>query len=347
MRHAIIMASIAIALAGCKTNQSALVGIYDNGMEGFKSSSMILSSCGYGAVMTSVSGMLGPWNVINSEGNSYVHMHWTDCMDDEIHELDALFLLNKERRTLALAGTGGDLKGALAAARALPAERLLNQEMRYNYVTNAIPQKYEKAFADFPAELEKMKRRAAARKRQKEEEAARARKEQPVYEACLAEIKADPRKILTIPFVFYQEGEEPKFLKGRAKRTPEVRAVMDALGDKTIKFPEDVLLSFLDRYEWNSYFYVIAPVFVRDELTAESRRKLHPRMRDYAEHLDGERAGTFYEHKNTPIDLVRDACGWKGSGWFSDALNRRLKCESESASSEDANSDRRVQPDNE
>ena len=48
-------------------------------------------------------------------------------------------------------------------------------------------------------------------------------------------------------------------------------------------------------------------------------------MRDYAERLDGGRARAFYEHRNTPIDLVRDANGWNGSGWLKDTLRRRLK----------------------
>lgn len=325
----------AIALAGCETDKSALVGIYSNGMGEFSASSVFLSSSGYGIFMAGVGGVPGSWDVLDAGGNCYVHMHWADGTSSELREGDALFALDKKMKTLEFVGIGDDLESALAKAKALPVGRPFNREKNYHYVTNVIPPEYEKMLADFPANLEKMKRRAENRKRKKEEEAARARQEQPIYEACLAEIKADPSKILTIPFAFYQEGEEPKFLKGRAKRTPEVRAVMDALGDKTVKFSEEDLMSFLNRYEWESYFYVIAPVFVRDELTAESRRKLHPRMRDYAERLDGERAGAFYEHKNTPIDLVRDAYEWKGTGWFKDALNRRLKNEKASTTSND------------
>lgn len=325
MRYKLFLASIAIALAGCHTDKSALVGIYSNGMSQFSSASVILSQSGYGIFMSGVGGVLGSWEVLNSEGQNYVHMHCAEGASSEIREVDALFSLDKKLRTLEFVGIADTLNGALAKARALPSERPFFAEKHYHYVTNVIPPEYEKMLADFPANLEKEKRKAENLRRLKEIEAARARKEQPIYEACLAEIKADPRKILTMPFVFYQEGEEPKFLKGRVKRTPELRAVMVALRDKSIKFPEDVLMSFLDRYEWESYFYAIAPVFVRDELTAESRRKLHPRMRDYAERLDGGKAGAFYEHKNTPIDLVKDAYNWKGSGWFKDALRRRLK----------------------
>ena len=325
MRHKILLASIALALAGCKTDKSALVGIYSNGMSEFRASSVFLSSSGYGIFAAGVGGVPGSWDVIQEGGNCYVHMHWADWRSSEVHEGDVLFAFNKKQRTLEFVGKGDNLESALANAHALPADRPFNREENYHFVTNSIPQEYEKMLADFPANLEKKKREAENWKRQKEAEAARAKREQPIYEACLAEIKADPHKILTIPFTFYQEGEEPKALKGRAKRTPEVRAVMDALGDKTVKFSEEDLMSFLNRYEWESYFYVIAPVFARDELTAESRRKLHPRMRDYAERLDGESAGRFYEHRNTPIDLVRDAWDWKGSGWFMNALRRRLK----------------------
>ena len=325
MRYKLFLVSVAIALAGCHTDKSALVGVYSNGMREFSSSSVILSQSGYGIFMAGVGGVLGSWDELNSEGKSYVHMHCVDGTNSEIREFDALFSLDKKLRTLEFVGIADTLNGALAKARALPSERPFFAEKHYHYLTNVIPPEYEKMLVDFPANLEKEKRKAENRRRQKEIEAARAKEEQPIYEACRAEIRANPRKILTIPFVFYQEGEEPKFLKGRAKMTPELRAVIDALGDKSIKFPEDVLMSFLDRYEWETYFYAIAPVFARDELTAESRRKLHPRMRDYAERLDGQRAGTFYEHKNTPIDLVRDADDWKGTGWFKDALRRRLK----------------------
>ena len=323
----------AIAVAGCETDKSALVGIYSNGMGEFSASSVFLSSSGYGIFMAGVGGVPGSWDVLHAEGKCYVHMHWADGTSSELREGDALFALNKKLKTLEFVGIGDNLESALAKANALPVDRPFNREKNYHYVTNAIPPEYEKMLADFPANLERMKQRAENRKRQKEEEAARARIEQPIYEACLAEIKADPHKILTIPFVFYQEGEEPKFLKGRAKRTPEVRAIMDALGNKAVKFSEEDLMAFLNRFEWESYFYVIAPVFVRDELTAESRRKLHPRMRDYAERLNGETAGAFYEHPNTPIDLVRDAYDWKGSGWFRRALDRRLNNEKESTTS--------------
>ena len=80
---------------------------------------------------------------------------------------------------------------------------------------------------------------------------------------------------------------------------------MFALGDKSIKFPEDVLMSFLDRYEWESYFYAIAPVFVRDELTAESRRKLHPRMRDYANAWMGKKPVRSMNTKIRRLTLSR------------------------------------------
>ena len=325
MRYEILLASVAVALAGCGTNKSALVGVYSNGMDELSCSSVVLSSSGYGLVTAGVGGVFGSWEVLHSGGNKYVHMHWVDeSCSSEIREAEALFSFDKKRKTLEFVGMWDNLEDALDKVHARSADRPISREKKYHFVTNAIPPECEKMLADFPANLEKMKRRAEYRKREKEEEAARAKKEQPIYEACLAEIKSDPRKILTIPFVFYQEGEEPKCLKGKAKSTPELRAVVDALRDKSIEFPEDVLMSFLDRYEWESYFYVVAPVFVRDELTAESRRKLHPRMRDYAERLDGESAGAFYEHKSTPIDLVRDAYDWKGTGWFRNALRRRL-----------------------
>ena len=46
MRHKILWVSIALALAGCKTDKSALVGIYSNGMSEFRASSVFLSSSG-------------------------------------------------------------------------------------------------------------------------------------------------------------------------------------------------------------------------------------------------------------------------------------------------------------
>ena len=51
MRHKIFLASVAIALAGCEMDKSALVGVYSNGMSEFSSSSVILSSSGYGMFM--------------------------------------------------------------------------------------------------------------------------------------------------------------------------------------------------------------------------------------------------------------------------------------------------------
>ena len=76
MRQKILLASIAIALAGCKTDKSALVGIYSNGMSEFRASSVFLSSSGYGIFAAGVGGVPGSWDVLHEGGNCYVHLHW-------------------------------------------------------------------------------------------------------------------------------------------------------------------------------------------------------------------------------------------------------------------------------
>lgn len=184
MRHKILLASIAIALAGCKTDKSALVGIYSNGMSEFRASSVFLSSSGYGIFAAGVGGVPGSWDVIQEGGNCYVHMHWADWRSSEVHEGDVLFAFNKKQRTLEFVGKGDNLESALANAHALPADRPFNREENYHFVTNSIPQEYEKMLADFPANLEKKKREAENWKRQKEAEAARAKREQPIYGLC-------------------------------------------------------------------------------------------------------------------------------------------------------------------
>ena len=73
---------------------------------------------------------------------------------------------------------------------------------------------------------------------------------------------------------------------------------------------------------------IIGHAFSRDELTTESRRKLHPRMRDFANRLNYELGGSFYEHPNTPVDLVQEAFAWeRNCVGFADRLESRLKKE--------------------
>lgn len=327
MKRNLALLFVAIALSGCVADKSHLEGVYSNGKDGFNASSLILSPSGDGLFMASAGGVFGSWDVLRREGKSYVHMRWADGNGSDVIEGDALFLLNEASRSLAFVGLANSLDEALSNSCVSSVEHVVDREKNYTYITNAIPLRYEKMIAAFPAYLATRKLRTEYKKRQREVDEGLAKREQTRYEDCLSEIRANPRKILTVPFTFYREDEGPKFMIGRTKLTPELRAVMVALDDKSIRFPEDVLMSFLNRYEWETCFYVIAPVFVRDELTSDSRRRLHPRMRDYAERLDGMGAGAFYNHKNTPIDLVRDASHWDGFGRFKDAIDSRLKQE--------------------
>ncbi len=146
------------------------------------------------------------------------------------------------------------------------------------------------------------------------------------YDACRTQIAKTPDAILSIPIEFYPADGKNVYLGGRLKRTPEFQALMDALNDEGIVFPEDTLLSFVERHPWNRCHSEIALVFSRSELSSESRRKLHQRMRGRANTWGYDMGIAFYSHENTPVELVKDAQGWQESTiYFKQCVEARLK----------------------
>ncbi|MBQ8571353.1 MAG: hypothetical protein IJ444_07605 [Kiritimatiellae bacterium] len=288
-------------------------GMYSNNSGGFDAANVFLSSSGYGFLRMSFGGVGGTWEVFEKGENTFVHMHLFDIVSSNkrIKENSALFVYEQSSKSLNLAVVADSLEIAMKEYEKQSKSLKFSREKVFGFVSKEIPQHIEEVVVNFPAELERARFRVKYYAEQKAAEEARLKAEQPIYEECLKKISEDPQYVLSIQFKFYQKGDSADFLIGRIKPSPESRAVTDALKNKDIVFPEEVLMKFLERFEWDRCFYVIRPIFSRDELSEASRRKLHPRMQEFSRNTSNDIAREFYEHKNTPIDLLKEACEWK------------------------------------
>lgn len=302
-----------MVIVGCKTKNILPTGVYSNEASGFGHSNVFLSPSGYGVVVLGVAGAGGTWEVFDEDRNTFVHFRLADIysFSYRIIEHSALFVYDQTNKSLHLVALSDSLEIAKEEYRNRPKHFKIDREKNFSFVTNQIPQQINAFIVKFPAELERAKFRIKYHAEQKAAEEARIRAEQPQYEACLKKITENPQYVLSIQFKFYQKGDSDDFLIGRIKSSPESRAVVDAFKNKDIVFSDNVLMQFLERFEWSRYFNIIRPIFSRDELSEESRRKLHPRMKEFSRNISMDIAREFYEHKNTPIDLLREAHEWK------------------------------------
>lgn len=325
-----IAAACLLLAAGCTNPRNRVAGVYSNGRSEFSASSIVLSCEGYCLFSGGVGGALGSWEVVSRDGCDFVHLRLADTfLHSEVREFSALLRIEPTERMLQLVSITNTLDEAMSMHAAEHGKSAMkNRDGLYRYVTNVIPEEISAMLAKFPEELERAKMRAEGFRRGKEAEAARLAAEQPRYDAFRAKVAVDPSCIGTVELEFVKEGEGPEHSVGKAKLTPECRALIDVLKDRRVALPEDALMKLVERYPWERDFFVIGHAFSRDELSAESRRKLHPRMRDFANQLNYELGGAFYEHPNTPVDLVQEAFAWeRNCVGFVNRLESRLKKE--------------------
>ncbi len=126
----------------------------------------------------------------------------------------------------------------------------------------------------------------------------------------LEEIRRNPAHVLDLELELaerpsYMEYNGQKIENERLKITPEQRAVSMAFFDKEIVFPEEVLVAFLDKHDWENTFNITGAILGRNELTTETRRKLHPRVLEFGKHFP-HKLRLFYQNPNTPIDLLKE-----------------------------------------
>lgn len=315
--------------AGCTNPRHRVAGVYSNGRSEFSASSVILSHDGYCLFSGGVGGACGSWEVVSGEVCDFVHLRLADTFShSEVKEFSALLRIDAKERQLQLVSITNALDEAMSFYAEHGNSGPRNRDGLYRFVTNAIPEEVSAMLAKFPGELERAKMRAEGFRRAKEAEAARLAAEQPRYDAFRASVVADPSCIGAVELEFVKAGEGPDHSVGKAGWTPECRALIDVLKDRSITFPEEALMKLVEKYPWESDFFIIGHAFSRDELSAESRRKLHPRMRDFANRLNYDFGGAFYEHPNTPVDLVQEAFAWeRNCVGFINRLESRLKRE--------------------
>ncbi len=306
---------LCVSALGVESPRRKLSGVYSNGRDGFGASSIFLAEDGHCLFAGGVSGAAGSWGVVKAKGEEFVHLRLADAYrDTEVRETSALLRIDSKGRVLKLVSITNTLEAALSHYDGHRNKERPMRDGNYRFKTNAIPIEITSILSKFPEHLRMAKIRAERIRKSREAEAARLKAEQPRYDACRTKISKDPSIIGSFEIEFLKRDEtEHAILVGQAKRTPECRALIDALKDRSIVFPENALMALIEKYPWNRVFFVIGGAFVRDELSAESRRKLHVLMRESHGKLGYDVVGPFYMHPNTPIDLVQEAYAWEGN----------------------------------
>ena len=88
------------------------------------------------------------------------------------------------------------------------------------------------------------------------------------------------------------------------------------LSDSCVVFKEDTLLRFLDKLDWDRGDLFTFLVLRRKELSAQSRRRLAPKVFARFGKSDDRIVSTFFADENTPIDVLEAAKRKGGYGEF-------------------------------
>lgn len=318
-----VVTLLIVSVLWCNADDK-LAGVYSNRAEGFAGAVFILSENGYGMFGTGCANAPAKWEKQKINGVDCIVMTLYDIMQTQVlREHHVLLMIESKTHSLTvIAEAATPEETAKILEGGLPDEEELKEKRLY-FVSGDIPEEYKTAFEKMPEKLAQAKLNAERQAKAKRKHEERLRAEQPRVEECLQMIRDNPACIFDFELTFWKVGEQNK-----VKQTPECRAITAAFSDKSIPFTEEILLKFLDKYKWDEVFYLIGPIFTRDELSEASRRKLHPKVIDYGKRLNYDWGGAFYEHPNTPLDLVKDAHSRKDiPKGFREYLDKRLEAE--------------------
>lgn len=307
-------------LAFCCNADDALAGVYSNRREGFAGMSFVFSENGYGMYASPVAMAPIKWERQKIGELDCVVLTLYNITTFEVREQCILLLVESETHSLAVIPEAATLEDAAKIlADGLPDEAKLKKGRLY-FTTADLPEEYKEAFEKMPDGIAKAKLSAEYHTEARKKEEERLKAEQPRLDECLQMIRSNPACIFDFELTFYEVNNRSK-----VKQTPECRALITAFSDQSILFTEEILMKFLNKYKWNEVFYLIGPIFARDELGETARRKLHPQMIDYGKKLDYDWAGAFYKHPNTPLELVKEVRDRKDiPGALTRHLDKRL-----------------------
>lgn len=314
-RHlAVLLLMLCLLAGGCKKSSPvsvfdpALAGVYSSGTEMGKMSIILLDD-GH-AVMGAVGfGALGTWEIQKLDGKDYVVLKLTTppqrIQRHPVQEIIFLCELERDKKMLREVAAGPDLE---RARQAIPEhfKKAWGGLDCFDFKTAEIPAETKEMFRDFEKKVEEAKKQYAWQQEWKKRDKAISEAAEPILE----EIRRNPAHVLDLELELaerpsYMEYNGQKIENERLKITPDQRAVSMAFFDKEIVFPEEVLIAFLEKHDWENTFNITAMILGRNELTTETRRRLHPRVLEFGKHFP-HKLWLFYQNPNTPIDLFKE-----------------------------------------
>lgn len=300
--------------------EARLVGIWANFAEGFGLHALFLSENHLGVVLADVGGAGLKWRALKDDGKWFVVAETmeTPGMGKKVVLLMAADL---RRERLERLGAADSEEEVWAKYRDGIEDR---EWWEFYRVVNAVPEEWERRIAAFPAAAERERVSAAARERARQVELERRERERPRQEEVLRMLRENPAVLLELEFPLY--GKDERFgLADLPRDSPELRATNEALADSSIPFTEAILMAFLEKQPTVDYWRFFHPIFARDELGPDARRRIAPRIADTGNYDD---ACVFFNHPNTPLDVLLEAEKDTGmAGGAVDCLKNRLKRE--------------------
>lgn len=310
--------------ADCTAEAEArLVGTWANFAEGFGLHALFLSSNHLGMAFGD-SGAAGmKWRALRVDGEWRV---LAEIFEGSASGKAVVFLMGADLRKESLVRLGAAASEAevLANIRDGVEDR---ERWEFHRVLDAVPEEWERRIAGIPAAVERERAEAAVRERAKRAERGRLERERPRQEEVLRALRLNPAALLDVTFPLYGKDERAghRSLEGLPCDSPELRAVNEALADASIPFAEEVLMAFLEKQPTVGHWRFFRPVFDRDELGPEARRRIAPKIMGTGNYDD---ACVFFNHPNTPMDVLLEAEKDPGlPGGVADCLRRRLKRE--------------------
>jgi hypothetical protein len=257
---------------------TTFTGVFSNHAEGFKIVTVMVDKNGLAYFHAAVGGQIGEWTFDDASSTLWIKLFDGSSTSDRALQLK----FNAKTRSYKL--TRPDV-----ADDAEPASEL-------KFVTDEFPEKLIEAFKAYPEMIRRAKAEALAERESKRRREEELEKERPEYERVLAQIRQNPRCVLSNEF--YSRDVKPA-----------TRAFQASLRDNELKYPEDVLIGLLEQLPDDNH-WIREIIFARPELQAPTLNRFYPRALKWGE-LNYTILANIAKHPNTPIETVRDLAARK------------------------------------
>jgi len=280
--------------------EARLAGVWANFAEGFGVHALFLASNHLGVVFGDAGGEGLKWRALYADGEWRV-LAETFGTPGGARAVALLMAADLRRESLEL------LQRADTEAEALEKAREgteCGEWMEFHRVMDGVPEEWERRIAGIPFAADRARAAAEAKRRAQQERNRRLERERPRQEEVLRRIRQNPAALLELEFPVH--GAESPGKEGMPLDSPELRAVNAAFADTGIPFEEAVLEAFLDKLPVRTHWAEVWPVFNRDELGPDARRRLFERVVETGNY---KVEWFFFSHANTPVDVFLAARG--------------------------------------